>query len=185
MAKKEKKTEETKVETPVEQYDAEGTKKFLDERQKNLTPEEREQMEATQKRFEALSTKGRVAKVRGIVETPQVILEKMVNGIRELARLPVEPLILDGALSVQSERFRELSAFFDIRQRHVANGRNLEFSKRFADFSQRVEELRLELLSTGNKALLERLAGDVEAMRTDVLDLWKKEDAEGGSNLDG
>jgi hypothetical protein len=177
MPKKKEVKEEVK--TTVIEQDKDETANFWAERQKNMTAEEMAEVEEREKRFNALSAKGRVARVEGMCETPEIVLEKMNNGFKELHRLPVDDVMLDTALSTQASRFLALASFFESRNTKFPDETNLEIAEMLRRLGERVEAFRMPLLEKGDKSELLKIA-DASGQAMKVIEvLWKKEDADG------
>ncbi len=164
--------------------DSDETKKWLHQRELELTPEEVSAAEAEKARFEALKALGRVANVTGFVETPEKILEKMFAGFTSLLELRMDPDMLDGALSVQSERLHGLMLFFRTRERAHPNPRNEETARKCEEVRSSIEAERLKALE-GAKSGLGAIQQELESLRRDIVEMWAKEDERRADEVKG
>jgi len=163
----------------VQEMNADETKKWATEREKNLTAEEKAAADQSMKRFEEQEAKRRVVRLVNMVETPDVLLEKICKGLQELCRLPVEDEMLDNALSVQAQRFKGLSEFFDVRQDYKDWPEQRLLSKMMLELSNNIEAYRMEALTTGNKKPLLGFVETALKAKAMVEELWRKEDGGG------
>ena len=164
----------------MRKMDEEEAKKWAIERQKNLTAEDYAKAEEAKKRFEELSEKGRIVKVGGLIETPDIVLAKMVNGLRELDRLPVEPEMMDGALSAQGARFQALAEFFEARQDVFPRDEHSGFVEELRSLTESIESFRMTFLETGDKRVLDEIANRCDVLRCRIEKMWVEEDADNG-----
>jgi spore cortex formation protein SpoVR/YcgB (stage V sporulation) len=108
-----------------------------------------------------------------------VLLEKICKGLQELYRLPVENEMLDNALSVQAQRFKGLSEFFDARQDYKEWPEQKALSQMMLDLSNGIESYRMDYLTTGNKQPILDFVQTALTAKSMVEALWRKEDGGG------
>jgi len=165
----------------VEQMDAKQTEEWLAERQKNLTEEERRAAEEQRKRHEKLESLGRIASVMGLVESPEVILEKMVSGLTELHRLTaIEGEMLDGALSVQAQRFTGLGDWYEKRSERFVNAAHGPLTDELKALGESTESLRMEILTSGKRDGILDIIEEAKKVAGKALAVWQEEDKSGG-----
>jgi len=149
-------------------------------KERKLTPKEEEESAAAMKRFEELGNKKRLAKVVNIVETPEVVLDKVCSGIAEIQRLPAEAEFVDSSMSVQAQRFRDLATWFQNRMGVVDTPGQEEISKELDGISIDIEKFRMEFLTTGKKTQMSEFIERAKAVRGKIVELWGREDAGSG-----
>ena len=156
---------------------AEETKDWATERNKNLTEEEIAEAERNKARMDDLEKKGRIAIVRGMVEDPEVILDKMWNGFGDMIAFgdAMEGTILDGALSTQSERLNGMATFFRDRQEKFPNPANKPLFHDMSNLRDTIEATRMKVLQ-GNRNDLPLLREELTKLRQRVLQAWKDEE---------
>jgi hypothetical protein len=162
----------------MREMSAEETSKWAEERNKNLKPEEIEESKKAQERFQKLSDKGRVAIARGIVETPESILEKMIGGLKEVLEIPIDGQMLDMSLMAQSDRFCSLAKFFENREAKFPATANKVIGDKLDSLYNRLEKMRFELLKDGveHKDRLKPFIEESTEIIGMIRSLWDAED---------